>query len=109
MKEIIANTLRQALECYNDVDELMFLVEQTDYEGNDCFWYLDEYDLYRILDCRMMDRVIQKKWQGKYDINSDITDYSTSHCLIYDKYNIFADDNVFQELSYKILKLNCSD
>jgi hypothetical protein len=57
----------------------------------------------------MMDRVIQKKWQGKYDINSDITDYSTSHCLIYDKYNIFADDNVFQELSYKILKLNCSD
>jgi hypothetical protein len=46
------------LEMFNDPDELMVLVEQTDYEGNDCFWYLDEYDLYNILDSRIMDRVI---------------------------------------------------
>lgn len=43
---------------YNDPDELMVLVEQTDYEGNDSFWYLDEFDLYNILDSRIMDRVI---------------------------------------------------
>jgi len=28
----------------------MKLVEQTDYEGNDSFWYLDEFDLYGIFD-----------------------------------------------------------
>ena len=43
---------------YNDPIELMVQVEQTDYEGNDVFWYLDEYDLYNILDSRIMDRVI---------------------------------------------------
>jgi hypothetical protein len=50
----------------------MFMVEQTENEGNDMFWYLDEYNLYGILDSRIIDRVIQKKWVGKYDINSKI-------------------------------------
>jgi len=40
----------------------MHLVEQNDYEENDCFWYLDEFNIYAILDSRMMDRVITKKW-----------------------------------------------
>ena len=40
----------------------MLLVEQIDYQGHDCFWYLDEFDLYSLLDSRMMDRVISKKW-----------------------------------------------
>jgi len=31
---------------YNNPEEMMLLVENTDYEGNDCFWYLDEFDLY---------------------------------------------------------------
>lgn len=58
MQESIVEAIRSALEIYNDPDELMILVEQRDYDGNDCFWYLDEYNLYSILDCRMMDRVI---------------------------------------------------
>jgi hypothetical protein len=49
---------------YKDPEELMFLVEAPDFEGNDIFWYLDEYSLFSILDCRIMDRVIQKKWIG---------------------------------------------
>ena len=58
MMDTITESITKCLEIYNDVDELMILVEQTDYNGQDCFWYLDEYNLYNILDCRMMDRVI---------------------------------------------------
>ena len=65
---------------------MMILVEQTDYEGQDCFWYLDEYDLYTILDCRIMDRVITNKWKGKYDLNATISDYMTSSNLLEDKH-----------------------
>ena len=71
---------------YNDPNELMVLVEQTDYEGNDSFWYLDEFDLYNILDSRIMDRVIQKKFTGKYETNVTIDDYSTGYTLMADKY-----------------------
>ena len=52
------------LEMYNDADDLMHLVEAPDFEGNDIFWYLDEYSLFDILDSRIMDKVIQKKWIG---------------------------------------------
>jgi len=38
--------LEKCLEMYNNPEEMMLLVENTDYEGNDCFWYLDEFDLY---------------------------------------------------------------
>jgi len=58
MKELLSDQMRKVLEMYNDPIELMVQVEQTDYEGNDVFWYLDEYDLYNILDSRIMDRVI---------------------------------------------------
>jgi len=95
MKDTIAEQLRSALEMYNDPDEVMILVEQTDYEGNDCFWYLDEFDLYSILDCRIMDRVIQKKWRGKYDLNANVIDYSTSYTMLCDKHSLFATDRVF--------------
>lgn len=86
MKEKVTEQLQQVLEIYNDPDEMMVLVELTDYDGNDCFWYLDEFDMYGLLDCRIMDRVIQKKWKGKYDINASIFDYSTSYVCLVDKH-----------------------
>jgi hypothetical protein len=88
----------KVLEIYTNPYEMMILVEQTDYEGNDCFWYLDEYDLYPILDCRIMDLVITKKWTGKYDLNASILDYSTSYTLIRDRFRLFTTDRVFSEL-----------
>ena len=109
MKDTIAEKLRSALEMYNDPDEVMILVEQTDYEGNDIFWYLDEFDMYSILDCRIMDRVIQKKWAGKYDLNVGILDYSTSYTVLQDKHSLFATDRVFSEIKFEMFTLDRSD
>mmetsp|Transcript_27175 Transcript_27175/g.41345 ORF Transcript_27175/g.41345 Transcript_27175/m.41345 type:complete len:374 (-) Transcript_27175:1536-2657(-) len=109
MKDLVSEQLRSTLEMYNDPDELMDMVEQTDYEGNDCFWYLDEYDLYNILDCRIMDRVIQKKWNGKFDINTTMMDYSTSYTLLLDRHGLYATDRVFSELRHKIFTFDLSE
>jgi hypothetical protein len=85
------------------------MVEFSDYEGQDCFWYLDEFDLYGILDSRIFDRIIQKKWQGAYDLNATILDYSTSFMCFEDKYKIFATDRVFSELNLEMCTLNRKD
>ena len=82
MKEAIDSQLQACLEMFNDPDEVMFMIEQTDTEGNDCFWYLDEYNLYNILDSRIMDQVIQKKWNGKQEINSTMLHYSTPYLIM---------------------------
>lgn len=57
----------------------------------------------------MMDRVIQKKWIGKFDINSSILDYSTPQILMRDKHGLFATDRIFSELKLHILNSNWSE
>lgn len=83
------------------------LLEQNDYDGNDCFWYLDEYDVYDILDTQILDRVITAKWEGKYSINCGIMDYSTSYSMMKDKYKIFATDRVFSEIKVHMNTTDC--
>ena len=84
MKEIIDEQLQKVLDIYNDPDEAYLIVSQQDFQGHDCFWYLDEYNLYNILNCRIMDQIIKKKWMGKHDINSSILDYSTLSNIMFD-------------------------
>lgn len=109
MKETLTDQLVKVLDFYKDPDELMILIEQPDLEGNNCFWYLDEYDLYSILDCRIMDRVIQKKWSGIYEVNASILDMSTPHLLFEDKYSIFATDRLFSELKIEMTQVKKED
>ena len=87
----------------------MYLVEQNDYEENDCFWYLDEFNIYAILDSRMMDRVISKKWAGRFDINSRILDYSVGSVLLADRFGLFATDRLFSELRHEIFRFDRKD
>ena len=101
--------IRETLEIYNDPEELMLMVEQIDYQGHDCFWYLDEYNLYNILDSRMMDRVISKKWSGRFDINTNIMNNSTASMLYRDKFHLYATHRCFSELSFEVFDFDRSD
>ena len=58
MKDKLAEQIQNMLEMFINPKDVLKMSEMTDYEGNDVFWYLDEYDLYNILDCRIMDRII---------------------------------------------------
>jgi hypothetical protein len=109
LKEILADLIRETLEIYNDPEELMLMVEQIDYQGHDCFWYLDEYNLYSILDSRMMDRVISKKWSGRFDLNTNIMDNSTASMLYYDKFRLYATDRWLPELFYEVKDFDRSE
>lgn len=70
---------------------------------------MSEYALYEILSCRMIDKVIMEKWQGKYELNSHIIDNSTSYCLLTDNLKVFSTDNIFLELYFKIFTLDRSN
>lgn len=66
---------------------------------------MDMYDLYEVLDSRILDRIIQTKWNGKYDLNASFSNYSTSMTILKDKNGIFAGDLVFAEIQYAALRL----
>lgn len=104
----IQEQLTAILEIYIDPKETCTLIEMPDYDGNDIFWYLDKYDLYDILNCRILDRIIQNKWNGPYDLNATIMDYSTGFSMIADPHDVFATDLVFQEIQYKMYTVDRS-
>lgn len=107
MKQTLTTHIVKLMDTEEDVKKMVKLLEQNDYDGNDCFWYLDEYDVYEILDTKIMDRVITAKWEGKYNINCGIMDYSTSYTMMQDKYKIFATDRVFSEIKVQMTTTDC--
>lgn len=98
IKDNLRDQLIKVLDMYTDPNKVLRMVEMTDYEGNDMFWYLDEFNLYTLLDRSIMDRIIQRKWNGFYDVNATLLDYSTSYMMVNDIFNLFTSDNVFNEI-----------
>jgi hypothetical protein len=53
------------LEIYKDPEEMIPLMERLDIDGKDCFWYLEKYEMFKILDSKIMDKFINEKWRGR--------------------------------------------
>ena len=102
----INEQLLQVLDSYSDPDEFMFLIEQKDLQGRDCLWYLDEFDLYQLLDHKMVDNIMQEYWNGKkVDITASVLDYSTPYNIIKDKNQLYTSD-FQQELKHDVFDDN---
>jgi hypothetical protein len=65
--------------------------------------------MYSILDSRIMDRVIDKKWKGKHEVNAEVLDFSTSYTMYNDQHELFANDRIFQEMKLEMFTLDKSD
>ena len=58
LKQKVSETLISILDIYIDPKESHKLLCMPDYEGYDIFWYLDYFDMYDLLNCRILDRMI---------------------------------------------------
>jgi hypothetical protein len=84
MKNLITQQIVKILEIYKDPEEMIPLMERLDIDGKDCFWYMEKYEMFEILDSKIMDKFIIEKWRGRQDINCDIFYYSTAFNLLND-------------------------
>jgi len=57
---------------------------------------MDEFDLFPLMDTKIIDQVISKLWNGQdVEINCSIMDFSTSYCMLMDKSKIFTTDKLY--------------
>ena len=54
-------------------------MENQDIDGHNCFFYMQKYSLYHILDSKIMDKFIYDKWRGRVEFNASIMDYSAAY------------------------------
>ena len=55
LKNSIKDKLLSIIEIYIDSEKVIPLFEQTDFEGQNCYWYLVKYDLSEILNSSIME------------------------------------------------------
>lgn len=99
----ISASTAMMLSSYKDSKKLLYLIQQKDYTNHNLFWYMDEYDLFEILDCQIIDQVIQKLWNGEHvSINCDVLEYSTAYNVLMDKFKLYTSESLFMHLQREI-------
>ena len=99
IKSNISSQLVKILEICKDPDEMIAILEQTDFDDNDAFWYFQQYDeLFRILDVKIMDQFIKLKWNGRIQTNCSIFDYSLSYNILQDQHDFYTSQKMVNEL-----------
>jgi hypothetical protein len=89
MKNKIEDQLKLIIDVYKDPVEIINLMENQDIDGHSCYFYLEKYSLYRILDSKIMDKFIYDKWIGRVALNSSMMEYSSAYIMLYDKHKLF--------------------
>ena len=56
MKDKITGQLLKILDIYKEPEEMIYIMKTPDLEGRNCYWYFSNYDLYKILDAKIMDK-----------------------------------------------------
>ena len=60
------------LTIYKKTSEMATILEHIDVEGRNCFWYLNEYQMFKILETKIMNQYILEKWEGPVVKNSSV-------------------------------------
>ena len=89
MKNKIEDQLKSIIDVYKDPNEIINLMENQDIDGNNCFFYMQKYSLYHILDSKIMDKFIYDKWRGRVAFNASIMNYSQAYNLLNDPHKLF--------------------
>jgi hypothetical protein len=106
MKNKIEEQLKKIIDVYKDPHEIIQLMENQDIFGYDCFFYMQRYSLYNILDSKIMDKFIFDKWMGRVEFNSFILDYSTAYNLLNDKHKLYQSDRLIDQLYQDLFDFN---
>ena len=82
MKDTLVKQIVRVLEIYKDTDEMTPIMRLPDIQGRNCFWFFRNYELFEILDAKIMDKFVLSQWIGNDNVNSTIMDYSANYFIL---------------------------
>ena len=85
-------------DIYKKPRTMKYLLERPDVLGKDCIWYFNEYQIFRILETKIMNQYILERWQGPVVINSDLMDYSVPYNIFFNKHSNIADIQIYENI-----------
>ena len=79
MKEKIIEQTITVLNSYDEPQSIIPLIENHDLMDKDCFWYLQQYEMFTVLDTKIFDLYVRSKWEGWIELNAHMFEWSTSY------------------------------
>jgi hypothetical protein len=76
IKDSLVKNMAKVFGSYKDSDSLIILLEENDLFGKDCLFYIANYELSVIFNQQIFDSYINKKWNGRVEIDGHIDDFS---------------------------------
>ena len=86
MQDEIDSQLQKVLESFESED-IVTLIVTPDFEGRNCFWYFQKYELFSLLELNVMSKYLNQKWSGDADVNCSMFQYSASYKLLTDRHD----------------------
>ena len=106
MKNQIEHQLKLIIDVYKEPNEIIDMMENQDIDGHNCFFYMQKYSLYHILDSKIMDKFIYDKWRGRVEFNSTIMDYSQAYNLLNEQHKLYQSDKLIDQLYQNVFDFN---
>jgi hypothetical protein len=78
------------LQAYTDPADLQPLIESKDYLGTSMLGIISKSQMFKVLDTKIMDRIVKEKWNGINNETRSIVEYSTGYQVIHDKYERYV-------------------
>ena len=64
------------MQTVKTINDLEIIIKSTDLNNRNSLWYIQNIELYAVLDTIIMDMLISKQWMSEYEIRGTIFDTS---------------------------------
>jgi hypothetical protein len=106
LKQTVKEKLIGVVQTYKDAEAIIPLFEQTDFEGQNCYYYLSKFELSEILNCPILEQTIEEKWNGRTQVSCSFMDYSTPWTVFKDELKLFSYEKVLTNIKDTIFHKN---
>ena len=100
LKTKLEDNMVEILKMYKNSAQIKVIVANIDINGLDAFYYIQKYDIFKLLETKIMNQYIMEKWFGDIDLNSSMLDLSTSYSIYVNKNDLFmtGEISIFERL-----------
>jgi hypothetical protein len=72
-------------------------MDSKDYLGQNMLSIISKSHLYKLLDTKIMDRIVHEKWDGVNNETHSLIAYSTSYQVVYDRFDVYKGSDWFKQ------------
>ncbi len=94
----VTEKMVKILSIYSQPSEITNLVEPRDLNGRSCMFYFAKYNLFQLMETKIMNQYLISRWEGNVTVNASVYQQSTISELLFNKYGVIKRGYIYQNI-----------